>query len=211
MAAPSLSLSVPSSLRMPQAAGGAEFCSILNEAIREDYADTARDAAVLCRSLNELLVTRRAPAAGAAPAPFPPGGRCWRGGALPDAHLAWYEARVGRKHRAPMLLAASFSEEKADEFLYRAYDRGEPAVKWEVRVDPRGEAQIRHRCKHVAFITRTDLPDELEYLFAAYSVFTVLEVHRSDTPDDDTPHRIVLQAAVDNRKEPAGLPLAPWC
>jgi hypothetical protein len=200
-----------SALKLPSTADGTEFCSILNEAIREDYEDTARDAAVLCRSLNQLLVTRRQPVAGQPAMRFPPNATCWRGGGLPEEHKAWYDAHLAQKYRVPMLLATSFSEEKADEFLYFAYDKGVPTVKWEVRVDPRGETQIRYRCKHVSFITRTDLPNELEYLFAAYSVFTVLEVHWSDTPDDDTPHRIVLQAAIDNRKEPAGLPLAPWC
>ena len=164
-----------SAQRLPPGSHGAEFCSILNAAIREDHAGCARDTAVLCRSLNELLVTRRAPAAGQ-PVRFPPGARCWRGGGLPDEHRAWYAARVGQKYRVPMLLATSFSEDKANDFVYHAYDKGVPTVKWEVRVDPRGEAGLRHRCKHVSFITRTDLPGELEYLFAAYSVFTVVSV-----------------------------------
>jgi hypothetical protein len=233
--------------KLPPVPHGIEFCGILNEAIREDYADTARDAAVLCRSLNQLLVTRRdqpnqqqlaanapwaCPActfenrpgqpachmcgAPAAPQPrqpaarFPPNATCWRGGGLLDEHRAWYDAHVGRKYRVPMLLATSFSEGKADEFLGFAHDRGEPAVKWEVRVDRRGETTFQYRCKQVAFLTRTDLPDELEYLFAAYSVFTVLEVHWSDAPGRATPHRIVLRAAIDNSLEPEGLPLAPY-
>ena len=50
-----------------------------------------------------------------------------------------------------------------------------------------------------------------EFLFAPFSVFTVTRVEWSPTPDDDTPHCIFLEAAVDNRKvKQAGLPLAPW-
>lgn len=51
---------------------------------------------------------------------------------------------------------------------------------------------------------------EEEFLFAPYSVFTVQSAEWSDNPDDDTPHVIHLQAAIDNRKEPNDLPLAPW-
>jgi hypothetical protein len=48
---------------------------------------------------------------------------------------------------------------------------------------------------------------EKEYLFTAYSVFTVLHV---EWKDDDTLSRIVLEAALDNSAEDEDLPLAPW-
>jgi hypothetical protein len=48
---------------------------------------------------------------------------------------------------------------------------------------------------------------EQEYLFTAYSVFTVLHV---EWKDDDTLSRIVLEAALDNSAEDEDLPLAPW-
>ena len=57
-------------------------------------------------------------------------------------------------------------------------------------------------------ITRL-LPSAEEFLFAAYSTFTVAAVSWN-VGDDDEPHVICLQAAVDNRKEPEDLPLAPW-
>jgi hypothetical protein len=50
----------------------------------------------------------------------------------------------------------------------------------------------------------TGEPRESEFLFAPYSVFTVLEVEWG------YPHRVVLQAAADNKLEPEDLPLAPW-
>ena len=55
------------------------------------------------------------------------------------------------------------------------------------------------------------VPAEQEFLFAPYSAFTVVAVHWSDTPDDATPHRIMLSAATDNRRvQTLNLPLAPW-
>ena len=48
-----------------------------------------------------------------------------------------------------------------------------------------------------------------QYLFAPYSVFTVMSAEwRGGTADD--PHLIELQAAADNKLEPEDLPLAPW-
>jgi hypothetical protein len=38
----------------------------------------------------------------------------------------------------------------------------------------------------------------------------VVEVQWSNTPDDRTPHRIVINAVVDNRDAPEDVPLAPW-
>ena len=45
------------------------------------------------------------------------------------------------------------------------------------------------------------VPEEAEYLFAPYSVFTVVDVTWSPTPDDRTPHRVTLQALTDNREK----------
>ena len=61
-------------------------------------------------------------------------------------------------------------------------------------------------------VTETHVPGELEYLFAAFSVFSVVAVHWSPTPQDAaTPHEITILAAYDNAQEDEGLPLAPWC
>ena len=55
----------------------------------------------------------------------------------------------------------------------------------------------------------SDAQSEREFLFVPYSVFNVVEVVRSGDPSG-IPHRITLQAAVDNSLEPEDLPLAPW-
>ena len=64
-------------------------------------------------------------------------------------------------------------------------------------------------CYYVNLVTRTNVPGEEEYLFAPYSVFTVVKVHWHAGTDAD-PHIIELLAAVDNMAEPEDLPLAPW-
>ena len=87
-------------------------------------------------------------------------------------------------------------------------------------MDPAGEADPSKRCKHVNLVQKSLVPGEQEYLFTAYSIFTVRSVVWGA---DGAPHRIELDAASDNRAEaeggegrwatPAGserLPLAPW-
>jgi hypothetical protein len=56
----------------------------------------------------------------------------------------------------------------------------------------------------------THVPGEEEYLFAAFSVFTVCEVVWSADPTTQNPHRITIEAAIDNLLETENLPLAPW-
>ena len=68
-----------------------------------------------------------------------------------------------------------------------------------------------NECRHVNLVTKRvpGLPDEQEYLFAPYSVFTVLKATwRAGTNAD--PHVIELQAAPDNKGPSEKLPLAPW-
>ena len=82
---------------------------------------------------------------------------------------------------------------------------GTNCVLWHVHIDP------ERKCNHVNLVKKTvaGLPDEQEYLFAAYSAFTVRSAAwRAGTVAD--PHRIDLDAAVDNKDEPLDLQLAPW-
>ena len=78
-------------------------------------------------------------------------------------------------------------------------------VRWVVRIDP-----VEH-CRHVNLVTKRvpNLPDEQEYLFAPYSTFTVRSAQWKAGSDAD-PHVVVLDAAVENKREPEDLPLAPW-
>jgi hypothetical protein len=81
-----------------------EVCSLLNAAIRADNESLLRAAMPLIRAINSLCVIR-----GARPdrlLRFPPEHRCFRGGALPDSWLTFFQAGV--KYRVPGFLASSF-------------------------------------------------------------------------------------------------------
>mmetsp|Transcript_49258 Transcript_49258/g.87957 ORF Transcript_49258/g.87957 Transcript_49258/m.87957 type:complete len:717 (-) Transcript_49258:809-2959(-) len=182
-----------------------ELCDILNEALRMDCPQCMAPMAIIARAINQLCVIHRPPGGFS----FPPGGVCWRGGGLPNAHRPFYVPN--KKYRVPSFLATSFREDTAFEFLYRAHHQNKwPAVKWVIELDPRGEKEFRYRCKHVDLLRRANLEGEEEYLFAPYSVFTVLQVNWVSPATDDNPHVVRLQAAIDNLKEPEDLPLAPW-
>ena len=182
-----------------------ELCGILNETIRMDSPECMAQLAIVARAIDQLCVVRRPPAG----LSFPPGGVCWRGGGLPNAHRPFYVPK--KQYRVPGFLSTSFREGMAFEFLYRAhYEHKLPAVKWVVELDPRGEKDFRYRCKHVDLVRRANAEGEEEFLFAPYSVFTVLEVRWASPATYDNPHVVRLQAAIDNLKEPEDLPLAPW-
>ncbi len=181
-----------------------EFCSLLNAAIRSDDARLMPSTAVLVRAINALCVAERK---GLARAQFPPNGRTFRGTAFDHEHRKFFQ--LGRKYRAPGFVATSFKEATAQDFAYRNGPlSGKPYVLWEVQVDPAGELDRGRRCKHVNYVLRSLAGDEKEYLFAAYSVFTVRQCEWSDDPT--LPSRIVLDAALDNSAEDEELPLAPW-
>ncbi len=61
-------------------------------------------------------------------------------------------------------------------------------------------------------VEKSNVAGEEEFLFAPYSVFTIVTVTMpaSGKPNASNPIVIVLQAAVDNREEPEDLPMSPW-
>jgi hypothetical protein len=177
---------------------GREFCTILNEAVRDDAPDRVAAAAALTRAINQLCVT---PDGEEPRPPFPPEFRCIRGGGFDDSYRDFFAP--GREFRQPAFLATSFLESKADEFIRRS---AMPVkAKWFIRIDP------ERKCRHVNLVTMRvpGLPDEQEYLFAPYSVFTVLSARWGAGTDAD-PHVIELEAAPDNIGPSEDLPLAPW-
>ena len=88
----------------------AEFCSLLNRALRDDAAELMPHLVVIVRAINALCIVRREEKS----LKFPPNSLSHRGGALPAQHHAFYS--VGKKYRVPMYLATSFDEDKAYEF-----------------------------------------------------------------------------------------------
>ena len=109
-----------------------------------------------------------------------------------------------------------------------AFDAGLPPVHWIVRVDPKGEKSLRcvlpvcaalllrvmqprrSRCRHVNLVEKSNVKGEVEFLFAPFSVFTVVSAHAPVKPTASNPIVIVLEAAIDNRDEPDDLPISPW-
>jgi colicin import membrane protein len=184
-----------------------EFCFIFSELLRADPASLARSCAIIARALNMNLVAGRTSGV-----VFPSDGKCWRGGGLNEAHRDFFT--VGKKYRVPGFLATSLRQTVTNNFMFRAEAAGSPPVQWciqlDMRADPQGENSLVHRCKHVNLLRVTHVPGEEEYLFSAFSVFTVREVVWSSAPTMEDPHRITLEAAIDNALEPEDLPLAPW-
>jgi hypothetical protein len=191
-----------------------EFCSLLNAAIRDDHATLAPSAATLTRGINAMCVEGR----GGAVLPFPPSGTTLRGGGFNNDFMDFFTE--GKVFRQPCFLATSFAAHKAEEFRARAEAAGFPSVLWVIRVDPAGEHDLTKRCKHVNFVKHSLVPGEQEYLFTAYSIFTVRSVTWGV---GGAPHRIELDAASDNRVAAEGgegrwatpigsesLPNAPW-
>jgi ubiquitin len=181
-----------------------ELCSMMNRSLREDSQELMLPLCVLVRAINALCIVRRDPSKQI----FPPEMRTFRGGELPLKHVPFYA--VGKQFRVPGFLASSFKEEVAYRFLYMKFAEGKTPVKWIIELDPRGRASLQFRCKHVNFCENSDVPGEEEFLFAPYSVFTVLSITVPSSPSDDDPVIVRLLAAVDNIKEAEDLPLAPW-
>jgi len=175
-----------------------EFCFILNAAIRRDDEWLMRRVAKVCRALNRFCVT--AGVTGHV-AEHPPDDRCFRGGGFDMRFKDFF--RIGKTFRQPAFLATSFEQEKADYFMRRSDMQHK--IRWLIHIHP-----VR-KCVHVNLIKKRvpELPDEKEYLFVPYSVFTVKSVQwRAGT--NDVPHVIVLEAAPDNREQPLDLEVAPW-
>ena len=174
-----------------------ELCSIFNEAIRNDNQELMPSVVLFAKGLNMLCITRRMMSS-AIQNPE----KTYRGGALPQQHHSFFE--VGKQFRIPQFLSTSKNEQVAYNFAHKASERGEEPVVWEF---------VFHRilgCKHVNFLERANVEGEEEFLFTAYSVFTVRSVEWKNQARWTDPHKVVLEVAPDNRDFPEDLPLSPW-
>jgi len=178
---------------------GREFCSFINQALRDDIEDHLQDLVPVVRAINTLCVGRDQASKGL----WPSDGICFRGGALPDKHLSFFT--VGKKYRVPGFLATSFKEKVSMEFAHRSTPahlvEKQPMVLWQIKVV--------QDCVQVNYVSHSNVSKEEEFLFAPFSTFSVEAVELSPDPKLQ-PHRIHLVAAQDNRAEPEDLPLAPW-
>lgn len=167
---------------------GREMCSMLCEALRDDDASRIGPAAALTREINKLCVTVPPRE------PFPEQWICYRGGGFDDQFRNFFFP--GRKFRQPAFLATSFSETVARKTFMRN-------VLWKINIHKRDKSV------NCSLVENSEFPQESEYLFVPYSVFTVHHASwREGTTED--PHIIELYAATDNKRESEDLPLAPW-
>jgi len=179
---------------------GKEFCSILNEAIRVDDSECMAAVATLARGINLLCAsTRKDPVKVSWPSDY----LLYRGGGLPDDKTSFFQP--GKVFRVPMYLATSLNKDVAEKFCRRAMTDGFPPVLWILHLNN------KYGCYHVNFVDRTNVPGESEFLFVAYSVFTVMSVEKIPNPTWMNPIVIHLDVAVDNMLfENQKLPLSPW-
>jgi len=177
-----------------------EFCSILNEFIRNDQIEAIDHVSTISHCLNLLCVIGRHDPI---KIKWPDSYILYRGGGLPDDKKFFFQ--IGKKYRCPMFLATSTNEETSQKFCRRAQIESKlPPVLFEFEIDK------KYKCYHVNYVDKTNIPGEDEFLFSPYSVFTVISVNFKEEPNWMEPHRIRLQAAVDNLIEKENLPLSPW-
>jgi hypothetical protein len=107
----------------------------------------------------------------------------------------------GKKYRVNMFLATSFKREKAMEFARADYARaGNPPTMFIFHYSAAG-------CVHVNYI-KSLIPEESEFLFPAFSAFTVRSTNFSSSTTELS--EIHLDVAPDNLTESENLPLSPW-
>merc|ERR1711920_356329 len=183
-----------------------ELCSVLNAVIRDDVEEEIRTAAMIFRSINARRCKRVGGEDEVDPT-YPKKGHTWRGGGFRKRVRPFFETMVGKKYRVPGFLATSSKRSIATKFAFDPTST-HPSAIWKIVFDPRGKDHPEFRVYHTTFVSKTLIKGEHEYLFAPYSVFTLVSVEWSD--NIRKPHEFVIKAAIDNQAEDENLPLAPW-
>jgi len=184
-----------------------ELCSVMNAVIRDDFPNEIAAAVMIFRSINQRRVNRVSHGATLDVQSYPPKGETWRGGGFRDEFKPFFQRIKGKKFRVPGFLATSDDKQVASGFAFKA-NKAHPTAMWRVTFDKRGKDNPEYRVQHMSFVSKTLVDGEGEYLFAPYSVFTLVSVKWSTRRN--APHRFTIRAAVDNREEDENLPLAPW-
>merc|ERR1719506_303666 len=188
-----------------------ELCSVLNAVIRDDIAEEIGAAAVIFRSINNRRVNRTSERPDINIQSYPPKGETWRGGGFRREHRAFFDRMIGKKYRVPGFLATSVRRDIAAGFAFKAdmTNPSHPCAIWRITFDPRGKDFPQFRVRHMTLVSKTLIMGEHEYLFAPYSVFTLVSVKWSEH-DLINPHEFTIQAAHDNKEGDECLPLTPW-
>ena len=184
-----------------------ELCSVMNAVIRDDFADEIAAAVMIFRSINQRRVHRVSHGATLDVQSYPPKGETWRGGGFRDEFRPFFQGRKGKKYRVPGFLATSTDKGVAVGFVHKA-NKDHARAMWRVTFDKRGKHDVKYRVQHMSFVSKTLVEGEDEYLFAPYSVFTLVSIKWGETMKE--PHHFTIQAALDNQDEDEDLPLAPW-
>ena len=191
-----------------------ELCSVLNAVIRDDVPEEIEAAAMIFRSINSRRVRRISEDAHKQDLfdkqSFPSTGETWRGGGFRREHRAFFERMIGKKYRVPGFLATTVRREIAAAFTFKAEigNPSHPCAMWHITFDPRGKDHPEYRVKHMTLVSKTLVVGEHEYLFAPYSVFTLVSVKWN--AGLTKPHEFTIRAAHDNKEEDECLPLTPW-
>merc|ERR1719506_2738053 len=185
-----------------------ELCSVLNAVIRDDVAEEIEAATIIFRSLNSRRIRRHNVLANINAQSYPPNGETWRGGSFRREHRAFFERMIGKKYRVPGFLATSLRREIAAAFAFKAdmANPSHPCAIWRITFDPRGKENPQYRVRHMSLVSKTLIVGEHEYLFAPYSVFTLVSVKWSE----HDAIKFTILAARDNKEEDECLPLTPW-
>jgi len=185
-----------------------ELCSVINAVIRDDVAEEIEAATMVFRSINSRRIRRRNVHASINVQSYPPKGETWRGGGFRREHRAFFERMIGKKYRVPGFLATSLRREIAAAFAFKAdmANPSHPCAIWRITFDPRGKEDPKYRVKHMTLVSKTLAAGEHEYLFAPYSVFTLVSVKWSV----HDAIKFTIRAARDNKEEDERLPLTPW-
>ena len=187
-----------------------ELCSVLNAVIRDDVAEEIEAATIIFRSINSRRVRRHNVGASINVQSYPPKGETWRGGGFRREHRAFFERMIGKKYRVPGFLATSVRRDIAAAFAFKAdmANPSYPCAIWRITFDPRGKDFPQFRVRHMTLVSKTLIVGEHEYLFAPYSVFTLVSVKWNT--GSTKPHEFTIRAALDNKEEDECLPLTPW-
>ena len=190
---------------------GMSLSSVLNAVIRDDIAEEIEAAAPIFLSINNRRVCHTSKLSTfdleGLEQSYPSNGESWRGGGFRNRFRPFFERIKGQKYRVPGFLATSNQRSVASGFAFKANKNRSRAL-WRVTFDRRGKKNAKYRVQHMSFVSKTLIKGEGEYLFAPYSVFTLVSVKWSAKIKE--PHHFNILAAVDNQDEGEDLPLAPW-
>jgi len=190
-----------------------EFCFIVNEAHRDDDEHALRALLPFILLMNSTLVTRGDPTRNLN---WPldlsgqPVRESFRGTGIPTSRLAWFK-QLGRRFRVPFNVASGLEKATAILFAERSIssDESKTAVIFTIRFSRYIDTPAA--CLHVSLMNRSVAPTELEFLFSAYSVFTITDFEECRGVDFPNQQwlRVELEAAEDNHVD-EHLPCVLW-